>query len=453
MKRIYTILTAILIGSTSFGQTVFQSDLSSWAGGVPTDWMGSRTSINADSVVQQTVGVTYGTSMASLLNTTSSHKRFTTQPVTVVPGETYDIQMWVAATQGDLRTNYYDATNGTYGSYNTYLDMSVESAGNLVMLSQTVTIPAGCTSAEFILSLKNTDPSTAGSPFFVGIIVDSVSISVASINYTPKTIPQIQTSALPNGDSPELGNYVETSGVVTAISPAGYWLQDGVGAWSGVFVKDVANIPSRGDSVTVQGQVDEFFSLTQINNVAGYTNLGAATVMPTPEVVTTTQVNTMEEYEGVLLKIEPAECSMVDAGFGQWKINTPPTTSNDSLLVDDDMFSYTPILGTQYSVVGVGHYSYSERKILPRDAADVTVYVSVKENNLNATMFPNPATTTVNINGVNGTIEIYSINGQKVYNNTINGTLNLNVETFNAGVYFVKLSENNITSTYKLVIK
>jgi hypothetical protein len=391
--------------------------------------------------------------MASLLNTTSSHKRFTTQPVTVVPGETYDIQMWVAATQGDLRTNYYDATNGTYGFYNTYLDMSVESAGNLVMLSQTVTIPAGCTSAEFILSLKNTDPSTAGSPFFVGIIVDSVSISVASINYTPKTIPQIQTSALPNGDSPELGNYVETSGVVTAISPAGYWLQDGVGAWSGVFVKDVANIPSRGDSVTVQGQVDEFFSLTQINNVAGYTNLGAATVMPTPEVVTTTQVNTMEEYEGVLLKIEPAECSMVDAGFGQWKINTPPTTSNDSLLVDDDMFSYTPILGTQYSVVGVGHYSYSERKILPRDAADVTVYVSVKENNLNATMFPNPATTTVNINGVNGTIEIYSINGQKVYNNTINGTLNLNVETFNAGVYFVKLSENNITSTYKLVIK
>src|SRR5690606_20239688 len=108
--------------------------------------------------------------MASLLNATNSHKRFTTQPVTVVPGESYLIEMWVIApTAGELRTGYHDVTNNGWG-YGSYIDVAAASGGNLVMVSQTVTVPATCSSAEFILSLRNTDATS-------GILVDSVAIS------------------------------------------------------------------------------------------------------------------------------------------------------------------------------------------------------------------------------------------------------------------------------------
>ncbi|MEX1003223.1 MAG: T9SS type A sorting domain-containing protein [Crocinitomicaceae bacterium] len=372
MKNLFTLLTALTFGSLSFGQIVFQSDLSSWGGGDPTDWMGATTNIASADVVEQTSGVTYGSSMASLINTTTTHKRFTTQAVTVTPGQTYEIKMWVAASMGDLRTNYYDATNAAYGTYNPYFNMATESGGNLVMLSQNVTIPAGCTSAEFILSLRNTDPTYAGSPYFLGILVDSVDISVASVTYTPTSIYDIQYTTSVPADSPEMGNYVETSGVVTAVNPGvGYWIQDGEGAFTGVYVKDAANTPSRNDSVTVQGQVEEFFNATQIINVVSHTLEPTPTVVPNPTLVSSAQINTEEEWEGVLIEAQNAECVNTNAGFGMWTINTNPGTAADSALVDDDLYSFNPMLGAVYGVTGIGHYSFSERKILPRDINDI----------------------------------------------------------------------------------
>lgn len=128
MKKIFTILTAVCVGTVSFGQTVFQSNLSSWASGDPTDWMGNTTSITSANVVEKTGLATYGTSMASLINATTTHKRFTTQPVTVVPGESYLVEMWVVAqNSGELRTNYYDVTNSAYGTYNPYIDVATAS--------------------------------------------------------------------------------------------------------------------------------------------------------------------------------------------------------------------------------------------------------------------------------------------------------------------------------------
>jgi len=180
MKKITTLSLLFCFSLFSFGQTIFQSNLSSWAAGDPTDWMGSTTNFASSRVVEKTGFSTYGTSAASLINATTTHNRFTTQPLTVVPGETYLIQMWVAAqNSGELRTNYYDATNAVYGTYNSYIDVAAASAGTLVMISQTVTIPLTSTSAEFILSIRNTDPTTAPAPFEIGILLDSVAISVA----------------------------------------------------------------------------------------------------------------------------------------------------------------------------------------------------------------------------------------------------------------------------------
>lgn len=443
MKRIFTLLTAITLGSASFGQ-VFQSDLSTWANGEPADWTGSKTSIGAggSTIAEVSTGANYGTSVALLTNDNTSSKRLATEPTAVTAGETYEIKMWVSAVAGEMTTRIYDLSNSDWGTFNSnYID--VAGSTNL-MISQTVTIPAGCTSVEFMLYVRNTGTT--------GIALDSVDINTVSISYTAKTIAEIQTSTA--GPSPEAGNHVETAGVVTATKTGGYWIQDGNGAWSGVYIDDAANTPSIGDSVTVQGQVGENFDATQLENVVSYTLESAPVVVPTATVLPTADIKSMEEYEGVLVQTINAICTDASGPFGQWTINTDVTLTSDSLLVDDDIFNFgAQVFGTAYNVTGIAHYSYGDRKILPRMASDIAEPLSVEKNTINANIFPNPATNNVTISGVNGTISIYAINGEVVYNGTINNTLNVNTQNLTTGLYIVEVIENNVKANYKLIVE
>ena len=158
MNKFYTLLLTLSVGAMSFGQVAFESNLSDWDGGNPTDWMGSKTSIAPANVIENMIGVEYGTSSARLVNADAGHKRFTTMNVSVLAGESYEIKMWIAGSDGcELRTAFYDATADSYGSYNDYIDVFAETGGDLSMVSQVVTIPDGCATGEFILSLRNTD--------------------------------------------------------------------------------------------------------------------------------------------------------------------------------------------------------------------------------------------------------------------------------------------------------
>jgi len=459
MKKIFTLLTAISIGTFSFGQVVFQSNLSTWAGGDPTDFMGSTTSISSANVVEQTVGATYGTSMASLINTTATHVRFTTQNVSVVAGETYLIEMWVAGVSGMLRTGFYDVTNAAYNTYNPYQDMAIESAGNLTLLTQEVTAPAGCTSGQFIFSLHSTDPTYAGAPFYVGIMIDSVAISVTTP--TPPTIVNIYdiqyTTASP-ADSPELGNIVTTKGVVTGVFQIGgdidrFFIQDGDGAYNGIFIYENAYTVAVGDSVLVTGTVQEFNGLTEIGFVSNVTILNSGNTLPTPSIVTNLTVGD-EAWEGVLVTLENAICTSVTDAFGEWKIND--ATTGPDLNVDDNLMpaTYTSTLGNGYTVIGVRHFSFSENFILPRtELADIiTVGWAGIEENSSISVYPNPAAEVVVINvQPSAIVRIYSMTGALVYEGT--GKTTLDVSTFDAGIYQVTLTTGETSTSQKLMIK
>ncbi len=239
--------------------------------------------------------------MAALFNATTSHKRFTTQPVTVVPGESYLIEMWVACQDsGELRTGYHDVTNNGWG-YGSYIDVATASGGNLVMVSQTVTVPVTCSSAEFILSLRSADPTS-------GILVDSVAITsttppVANI----KKIYDIQFTTNPNGDSPEVGNVVTTKGVITGIVKNGpdrhaFFIQDSAAAWNGIYVYERNDSTLViGVSVEVTGTVAEYNGLTELTFVSNITVLNSGNTLPTPVVTTTGNAN-MEQWEGVVIQ-------------------------------------------------------------------------------------------------------------------------------------------------------
>jgi predicted extracellular nuclease len=150
------------------------------------------------------------------------------------------------------------------------MDVFALTGGNMTMLTQTVTVPASATtSGEFIISVINTDNLCGWN---LGII-DSVSISATIL--PPPTITSIydiQYTTDASGDSPEAGNVVTTSGIVTGVIAFGgdidrFFIQDGDGAWNGIYVYENGYPVALGDSVEVTGTVTEYFGLTELTFV------------------------------------------------------------------------------------------------------------------------------------------------------------------------------------------
>jgi hypothetical protein len=402
--------------------------------------------------VTEVAADTYGTSAASLVQTTTSGKRFTTNTLTVVAGETYDFNIWVNSASGDLAMRLYDETNGAYISSVDYVDLATESNGSLTMITKALTIPAGCTSAEFIIYIASSPAS--------GVILDSMSIVAGGTPPPPpalKTIYDIQYTANADGISPEADNLVTTKGVVTGVFQIGssedrFFIQDGDGAWNGIYVYENGTTVNVGDSVEVSGKVVEYFELTEITNVTNITILNSGNAQPTPVVVTSATVGN-EEYEGVLVKVEDAVNTVAPDQYGVWTIN-----DGGNVLIDDDlMSSFSPVFGNGYDVTGVRHLSFGDVLVLPRNAVSdiVTVgYASINENELELSVYPNPANENVTISGIeNGNVTIFAVNGTVVYNGVANGTTTINVNDFTPGFYTVEVVENGLKANYKLMVK
>jgi len=446
MKKSLLLISALIAGNLAISQVVFQSDMSSWDTSTPTkltDWMGTKTSISASNVNKITTGATYGTAMASLVNTGSGHKRFTTQAVTVVGGKDYIITVWAAATGGHLRGSFYDLTNSAYTSYTSYDTIN---STTLTMYTFTVSAPATCTSAEFMLSLRKTDAATSTSG--VGITIDSVCVTqVAPPAPAQKSIYEIQYTTASSGDSPYKDSIVETAGIVTGIASRGYWIQDSSAAWHGVYVYDNVNTPAIGDDVTIIGKVKEYYGLTEMVNLTSFTNNSSGNTVPMP-IQLTGATFPMEANEGVLVEIKNSICVLDSAGHGEWLIQT----GSDTTVVDDLIFAYIPDSGSTYNVTGLVTYSYGEFKLEPRDSSDINKHIaSINEvNKVDFSVYPNPANNELNIvmNEKITSIAIYSMDGQLVLTSD---TKQMNVSKLNSGVYLIKIISDNKVGVKRFV--
>ncbi|MCB9335666.1 MAG: T9SS type A sorting domain-containing protein [Flavobacteriales bacterium] len=448
MKKLYKLFLGLMVvGTAANAQVVFQSNLSSWNAGLPTDMVGPATSLALGNITEVSAD-TYGTSAAQLKNTSTSHKRVTTFVYDVTPNETYEIKIWVKGLSGEIRTGYKNVTTTTY-TYNSYFDMAVESNGSLVELMQTVTVAATCDSAEFILSLRSTDDVN-------DIILDSIYIgSTAPPVATPYTINQIQFTTTPPYDSPHNGEFVETTGIVTAVQYNGYYLQDGNGPWNGIFVLDFVNIPNIGDEVTISGNVEEYFNLTEIKNPTAYAVNSTGNTLPTPTVLTTLGAND-EQYEGVLVKVNGATCTADTTvnGFGEWTIND----GSGALVVDDKMYVFAPTQSVDYNVTGVMDYSFSVFKLLPRDMNDVVISTSIEEiKNIKVSVYPNPVKDNISfeLSTNNYQVQIFDITGKTIKQaSSLRNKLTLSTTELNNGIYFYSIftKDGSLITTNKFIV-
>lgn len=81
--------------------------------------------------------------------------------------------------------------------------------------------------------------------------------------------------------------------------------------------------------------------------------------------------------------------------------------------------------------------------------------VAISENVVSeVSIYPNPATSVLNVSAAGyNQVEIINMLGQVVYSNSISNNAQINVSDLNDGVYFVRLSGANGTTTQKFIKK
>ena len=207
---------------------------------------------------------------------------------------------------------------------------------------------------------------------------DEVVITITS----PITIQDIQYTTVQGEycyETPMAGETVITSGVVTAVKPGAYpnffLTQPGVNSWGGIYVYDASVSPQVGDELILSATVNEYYSFTQLIDVTSSSTVSSGNSV-NPLSIFTGDLGIAcsfegEGYESMLVKVSNITIEGIDE-FGNWVIND----GSGQAMVDDYFFDGdwpSVSIGDDYgSITGVVEYSYSEFKILPRNADDIS---------------------------------------------------------------------------------
>jgi predicted extracellular nuclease len=289
-------------------------------------------------------------------------------------------------------------------------------------------------------------------------VTASVTINVSFAGPTITPIYDIQYTTNADGNSPLVDQVVSVKGVVTAsLNPStygkGYYIQDDIGAWSGLYIFDETNTPAIGDSVLVTGKITEYFGMTEMKNIESYAVVYIGGTIPAPIELTTATASSEEQYESVLVKVINAEC-LSGQSNGEWTINDG---SGDALCKDNGAFDFNETIGMHYDIIGVIDYGYENYRINYRIASDIVEHTGISTfNGKTVRAYPNPAseTITVEIPEMVEMVKILDINGKLVEEYlTSESTLTIDVNHLQAGAYFLKLEAKDSYSFIKITIE
>ena len=258
------------------------------------------------------------------------------------------------------------------------------------------------------------------------------------------TIAEVQGELF---SSPLIEQVVTVQGVITSASDYSYFIQDGSGPWNGVYVYDNTNLPAVGDNVILQGQVIEYYDLTEITNITYFETVSSGNDLPAAVDLTTGFIGTSgEPYEGCLVKITNAACTNTDLGFGDAYFDD----GSGDCMIDDMLYTPDPawVLGEYYSVTGVLTYTYEEYKIEPSSAADVSIGMALGSIEVSVIhIYPNPTVDVLNFRlNSNAKAYVYDTNGRLVLTQDVaSGEVNIDVSGLRHGTYRIDcVSETSI---------
>ncbi|MGE4287624.1 MAG: lamin tail domain-containing protein [Salinivirgaceae bacterium] len=266
------------------------------------------------------------------------------------------------------------------------------------------------------------------------------------------TIKQIQETADASGDSPYNGEIVRTKGVVVTVDAKGFYLQDGAGAWNGVYVYENATpTVATGDSVSIEAKVYEYSGLTELIEPT-IVKINSGNTVADATVATLTQMNG-EMYEAVLVTIENVTCTVPESSKN-W---TVADADGNTLVIRNGIVDYAAVLDEEFvSITGFGQQYNTTYQLFPRSLADI-ITVGIEEELFgNVAVFPNPFNNVITVNGLANAkqIRVSNILGQEVMKVNLAGqeSKDISTDNLNRGVYFVTITDgNNNAKTVKVV--
>lgn len=336
--------------------------------------------------------------------------------------------------------------------------IEVNSTANLAALTPTIQVSAGASISPASGAVQDfTNPVTYTVTAQDNTTTKAWTVTVTKPQVNVVTIAQIQQTTGETGDSPYINQIVETTGIVTAIYPnSGYFVQNGTGAWNGIYVytKSATGLPSVGDEVKVTGTVTEYNSLTEI---IGTTSLAITTevlsqgnTLPAPVEVTTAAANA-EQYESVLVKVSNAEVMGEPNSFNDYDVND----GSGVLVVDDRLFTLSLTVGARYNISGIIYFSNSAFRLLPRDASDIATGIDDVKWGVNLEVYPNPFTNTINFSNVEDVelITVTNLIGQRVMTVKPESSNSINTDNLIKGIYLVSFQNRDGKVIVKKMIK
>lgn len=463
MKKIYLTLSILALSLFASAQVVFQSDFENGTGSSE-GWMGTKSYTPSIATSYSTTAY-HGTLSAQCTNTsTTSHRRYTTQPLSITNGTTYKVNFY-AQGNGKIRTAIYKGGN-SYGTYNSYITVATSS---WTAYSQTVVSDTTSSTAEFIFSvLATTVPNH--------LLIDSVTITATgTVAPTPFiSIQAIQTTTLSNGDSPLLNQTIKTGGLVTAIvtntagTATGFYIESATGGpYSGVYAYSTTYAPQvvLGDSVNFQAKVTEFYSMTELTTLASFNKVSSGNTLPTP--ISVSPISNpgveQEQYESVLVSISNVTCTVLPNTYGDWKVKDASTYA---ITIGGDLYPYTPVVGNLYNVTGVMSASTPTTGTItywtlsPRMASDIsasTVGVNELSNNHSLQLYPNPSTGLVNIKFDNiesvKSVEVLDVMGRVLVSIKESDVQQIDLSALSKGLYFMQILTDKGNYSSRLLIE
>ncbi len=178
------------------------------------------------------------------------------------------------------------------------------------------------------------------------------------------SIYNVQYTTDPSGNSPLDGQQVKIKGVVMARSADGYFIQDNVGEWNGIYINNPNNTVSEGDLVSVIGTVDETDGLTQLNDLWLEKINSTGNTLYSPVTIVLSQYQ--ESFEGVLVKVEDVTCSNPNLG-SEWEISDGTSTGN----VTSRFYTYSPSQDEAFTSITGIYFNEDKVTIAPRSADDI----------------------------------------------------------------------------------
>lgn len=183
--------------------------------------------------------------------------------------------------------------------------------------------------------------------------------------------------------SPFVGQTVSVTGIVTAdlddypnsSYPYAFLGDYSGGAWTGLMMYgDDLSILNRGDSITITGEIDEWYNCTELKFPSNIVVHSPGHALPPTNILQSGDLpnsSDSEQWESVLVGVEDVEVTSEPDSYGIWKVDD----SSGECLVDDwGNYTYNPTLGDLVdSIVGVLSYDFSDFKIQPRDDNDIII--------------------------------------------------------------------------------